>query len=165
MLFAQLYFNNRLDSYPARKFYTSNKSAIYTNGSFHISEHQLWVSYSICRNFYHICDSSKCHRQTAKDLRFFDGLRAIGVFLVLFVHSLILFMTVQVDNPEFYERFFYRPENAIIENGAAIIQIFFVMSGFLLYVNFNERNFVTTDTSLIDCVIIYFKIFFHRYLR
>ncbi|XP_049317329.1 nose resistant to fluoxetine protein 6 isoform X2 [Bactrocera dorsalis] len=129
------------------------------------SEHQLWVSYSICRNFYHICDTSKSRSQTAEDLRFFDGLRVIGVFLVLFVHSLILFMAVQVDNPQFYETFFYRPETAILENGAAIIQIFFVMSGFLLYVNFNERKFVTNNTSLMDCVVIYFKIFFHRYLR
>nr|XP_036223567.1 nose resistant to fluoxetine protein 6 isoform X1 [Bactrocera oleae]XP_036223568.1 nose resistant to fluoxetine protein 6 isoform X1 [Bactrocera oleae]XP_036223569.1 nose resistant to fluoxetine protein 6 isoform X1 [Bactrocera oleae]XP_036223570.1 nose resistant to fluoxetine protein 6 isoform X1 [Bactrocera oleae]XP_036223571.1 nose resistant to fluoxetine protein 6 isoform X1 [Bactrocera oleae] len=129
------------------------------------SVHQLWVSYSICRNFYHICDSSKSRSQTAEDLQFFDGLRVIGMFLVLFVHSLILFMAVQVDNPQFYENFFYRPETAIFENGAAIIQIFFVMSGFLLYVNFNERKFVTSNTSLLDCVIIYFKIFFHRYLR
>ncbi|XP_050324029.1 nose resistant to fluoxetine protein 6 isoform X1 [Bactrocera neohumeralis] len=129
------------------------------------SEHQLWVSFSICRNFYHICDSSKSRSQTAEDLRFFDGLRVIGVFLVLFVHSLILFMAVQVDNPQFYETFFYHPETAILENGAAIIQIFFVMSGFLLYVNFNERKFVTSNTSLIGCVVIYLKIFFHRYLR
>ncbi|XP_011196535.3 nose resistant to fluoxetine protein 6 [Zeugodacus cucurbitae] len=129
------------------------------------AEQQLWVSYSICRNFYQIHDLLESQRQTSKDLRFFDGLRVIGVFLVLFAHSLILFMAIQVENPEFYETFFYRPETAIIENGAAIIQIFFVMSGFLLYVNFNERNFVTTNTSIVDCIITYFKIFFHRYLR
>ncbi|CAD7013860.1 unnamed protein product [Ceratitis capitata] len=129
------------------------------------SAQQLLVSFSICRNFYRISHTTKSCQQTTEELRFFDGLRVIGVFLVIFVHSLILFMAVQVENPEFFEQFFYRPETAIIENGAAIIQVFFVMSGFLLYVNFNERKFVNTNTSIGDCIIVYFQIFFHRYLR
>ncbi|XP_053963743.1 nose resistant to fluoxetine protein 6 [Anastrepha ludens] len=143
----------------------NNRNEEFYKNSLESPAQQLFSSFSICRNFYRLTASSKTRSQTATDLQFFDGLRVIGVFLVLFAHSLILFMAIQVENPEFFEKFFYRPETAIIENGAAIIQIFFVMSGFLLYVNFIERNFVTTDTSISNCIIVYFKIFFHRYLR
>ncbi|XP_067633298.1 nose resistant to fluoxetine protein 6 [Eurosta solidaginis] len=126
---------------------------------------QLLLSFSICRNLYRISDCTKSNGQNETDLRFFDGFRVIGVFLVIFVHTLIFFMAIHVENPEFFEQFFYRPETAIIENGAAIIQIFFVMSGFLLYVNFNERSLVKSNTSIGDCLIVYVKIFFYRYLR
>ncbi|XP_036332435.1 nose resistant to fluoxetine protein 6 [Rhagoletis pomonella] len=143
----------------------SNQNNEFYKNQFASPAQQVLLSFSICRNFYRITDSTKTRSQTVEDLKFFDGLRVIGVFLVLFAHSLILYMALQIENPEFFEKFFYRPETDIIENGAAIIQIFFVMSGFLLYVNFNERKLINTNTTIRDCIIVYFKIFFHRYLR
>ncbi|EDW58809.2 nose resistant to fluoxetine protein 6 [Drosophila virilis] len=120
-------------------------------------------AFSLCRNYYRLVlpSSSVC----GKDLRFFDAFRVIGVFVVVLGHTLMIFMSVQLQNPEFFEQFLYRFETSIFQNGNVFIQIFFVMSSFLLYVNFTERKWISNSSSTFDCIRVYFTVFLSRYLR
>lgn len=89
----------------------------------------------------------------------------IGVFAVILAHTLMVFMTVAIENPEFYEQFLFKFESSIFQNGSLAIQIFFVMSGFLLFVNFTERQLVDPKSGTLECIAVYFRVFFYRYLR
>ncbi|KAH8372749.1 hypothetical protein KR009_004406, partial [Drosophila setifemur] len=124
---------------------------------------QLLTSFSLVRNYYRLIQPHST--DLSRDLRFFDGFRAIGVFVVILGHTLMIFMSIPIENPEFYEQFFFRFETSIFQNGSLVIQIFFVMSGFLLYVNFTERQLVSSTTGTIECIAVYFRVFFYRYLR
>ncbi|XP_062135235.1 nose resistant to fluoxetine protein 6 [Drosophila sulfurigaster albostrigata] len=119
--------------------------------------------FSLCRNYYRLVLPSRS--QFSKDLRFFDAFRVIGVFVVILGHTLMVFMTVQIQNPEFYEQFLYKFEASIFQNGSAFIQIFFVMSSFLLYVNFTERQWINNESGVLTCIGVYFRVFFTRYFR
>lgn len=120
-------------------------------------------AFSLCRNYYRLTLPS--HSEFSRDLRFFDAFRVIGVFVVILGHTLMVFMTVQIQNPEFYEQFLYKFETSIFQNGSAVIQIFFVMSAFLLYVNFTQAKYISKETDTISCISIYFRVFFNRYFR
>ncbi|XP_023033314.1 nose resistant to fluoxetine protein 6 [Drosophila willistoni] len=124
---------------------------------------RLFAAFSICRNYYRLIMPHSS--DISRDLRFFDAFRVIGVFVVILGHTLMLFMSIQVENPEFYEQFLYRFEAAIFQNGNVIIQIFFVMSGFLLYMNFTERQWLDTSSGICKCIGIYLRVFFNRYFR
>lgn len=120
-------------------------------------------AFSLCRNFYRL--TLPTDSEFSRDLRFFDAFRTIGVFFVIMGHTLMAFMTVQIQNPEFYEQFLNKFETSILQNGSAVIQIFFVMSAFLLYVNFSKMQYISKETGALTCVAIYFRVFFNRYLR
>lgn len=124
---------------------------------------QFFTIFSLCRNYYRITLPS--NSELSRDLRFFDAFRVISVFVVILGHTLMVFMTVQIQNPEFYEQFLYRFETSIFQNGSAFIQIFFVMSSFLLYVNFTKRQWINKGTGVLACIAVYFRVFFSRYFR
>ncbi|XP_017050320.1 nose resistant to fluoxetine protein 6 isoform X2 [Drosophila ficusphila] len=124
---------------------------------------QLLTSFSVVRNYYRLTEPHAT--DFSRDIRFFDGFRVIGVFVVILGHTLMVFMTVPIENPEFYEQFLFRFETAVFQNGSLVIQIFFVMSAFLLYVNFTEREMVLPKTGALDCISVYFRVFFKRYFR
>ncbi|XP_017836319.1 nose resistant to fluoxetine protein 6 [Drosophila busckii] len=124
---------------------------------------RFFCAFSICRNYYRLVLPTSS--QYAKDLRFFDAFRVVCVFIVILGHTLMVFMTVQLQNPEFFEQFLYKFETSIFQNGNVAIQIFFVMSAFLLYVNFIERQWVDKSTSICRCIGVYFRVFFTRYFR
>ncbi|KAH8279262.1 hypothetical protein KR026_005093, partial [Drosophila bipectinata] len=123
----------------------------------------LLTSFSLSRNYHRLIQP---HSSTfSRDISFFDGFRAIGVFMVILGHTLMVFMTVPIQNPEFYEQFLFKFETSIFQNGSLVIQIFFVMSGFLLFVNFTDRQLVDAQTSTLNCIAAYFRVFFYRYFR
>ncbi|XP_030375821.1 nose resistant to fluoxetine protein 6 [Scaptodrosophila lebanonensis] len=127
------------------------------------SGQKLFSAFSLCRNYYrlvlpHASDFSK-------DLRFFDAFRVIGVFIVILGHTLMIFMTVPVQNTEFFEQLLNRFETSIYQNGSAVIQIFFVMSAFLLYINFTDRQLINKQSSILTCIGVYFRVFLVRYFR
>ncbi|XP_016978753.1 nose resistant to fluoxetine protein 6 [Drosophila rhopaloa] len=124
---------------------------------------QLLTSFSIVRNYYRLTEPHGT--DFSRDVSFFDGFRVIGVFVVIMGHTLMVFMTVPIENPEFYEQYLFRIETSLFQNGSLVIQIFFVMSGFLLYVNFTERQLIHPETGTLDCIRVYFRVFFYRYFR
>ncbi|EDW02479.1 GH19863 [Drosophila grimshawi] len=120
-------------------------------------------SFSLCRNYYRLV--LPLSSDISKDLRFFDAFRVMGVFIVIMGHTLMVFMTVQLQNPEFFEQYLYKFEASIFQNGNACIQIFFVMSAFLLYVNFTKLKWIKPETGVLRCIAVYFRVFFCRYFR
>ncbi|XP_017077600.1 nose resistant to fluoxetine protein 6 isoform X2 [Drosophila eugracilis] len=145
---------SRLTPQPTENFYSEALKS---------RRQQLLTSFSVVRNYYrltqpHVSDFTR-------DMSFFDGFRVIGVFMVILGHTLMVFMTVPIENPEFYEQFLFRFETSIFQNGSLVIQIFFVMSGFLLYVKFTDRQLIQPKTDTLECIGVYFRVFFYRYFR
>ncbi|KMY91834.1 nose resistant to fluoxetine protein 6 [Drosophila simulans] len=124
---------------------------------------RLLTSFSVVRNYHRLVEPY--NSDFSRDVSFFDGFRVIGVFVVILGHTLMVFMTVPIENPEFYEQFLFRFETSIFQNGSLVIQIFFVMSGFLLYVNFTKRQQVQPKTGTLECIAVYFRVFSYRYFR
>ncbi|KAH8236990.1 hypothetical protein KR038_001983 [Drosophila bunnanda] len=124
---------------------------------------QFLTSFSLARNYYRL--TAPHTTDFAKDLSFFDGFRMVGVVIVILAHTLMVFMTTAIENPEFYEQFIYSFWSSITQNGSVAIQIFFVMSGFLLYVDFTERQLVNPKSDTRQCIAVYFGLFFYRYFR
>ncbi|XP_044571451.1 nose resistant to fluoxetine protein 6 isoform X3 [Drosophila ananassae] len=123
----------------------------------------LLTSFSLSRNYYRLIQPHSSN--FSRDVSFFDGFRVIGVLMVILGHTLMVFTTVPIHNPEFYEQFLFKFETSIFQNGSLVIQIFFVMSGFLLFVNFTDRQLVNPQTSTLNCISAYFRVFFYRYFR
>ncbi|KAH8304403.1 hypothetical protein KR059_008303 [Drosophila kikkawai] len=124
---------------------------------------QLLTSFSLARNYYLLTEPHTT--DFARDLSFFDGFRTIGVVLVILAHTLMVFMTAAIENPEYYEQFIYSFWSSVTQNGHVAIQIFFVMSGFLLYVDFTKRQLVNPKSDTLECIAVYFRLFFYRYFR
>ncbi|KAH8284829.1 hypothetical protein KR054_001604, partial [Drosophila jambulina] len=124
---------------------------------------QFLTSFSLARNYCRLTEPQTTN--FAKDLSFFDGFRMFGVVAVILAHTLMVFMTAPIENPEYYEQSIYSFWSSITQNGSVTIQIFFVMSGFLLYVDFTERQLVSPKSDTLQCVAVYFRQFFYRYFR
>ncbi|XP_037955744.1 nose resistant to fluoxetine protein 6-like [Teleopsis dalmanni] len=122
------------------------------------------TSFSVCRNFKRLTASPT--GKTANDLKFLNFARVIPEFVIIFGHTAGYFMSVQVSNTEFVENFIHYEKTSFLENyTAVIVQIFFIMSSFLLTLLFNKRNPITPNSGFKECVKAYFKIFIYRYLR
>ncbi|XP_037717751.1 nose resistant to fluoxetine protein 6 isoform X3 [Drosophila subpulchrella] len=67
---------------------------------------QLLTSFSVFRNYYRLTQPHDS--DFSRDISFFDGFRVIGVFVVILGHTLMVFMTVPIENPEYYEQFLFR---------------------------------------------------------
>uniref|UniRef100_A0A1A9WWJ5 Acyltransferase 3 domain-containing protein n=1 Tax=Glossina brevipalpis TaxID=37001 RepID=A0A1A9WWJ5_9MUSC len=123
---------------------------------------QLLTSFSVYRNYYHLVAPPSVEKN---DLKFVNGMRVFLLFCVVMAHSVVIYMLIQTQNPQFFEKFYYKPETVIFTNGAVIIQIFFFLSAFFLKLKFDELHLVSRQTSLCKCIGVYFKIIFARYLR
>lgn len=77
----------------------------------------------------------------------------------------MLLMSIQTQNPEFIESYYYKAETILFQNGSAIIQIFFVLAGFLLKLKFDEKSMITPESNCKMGVIVYIQCFLNRYLR
>ncbi|KRJ98190.1 nose resistant to fluoxetine protein 6 [Drosophila yakuba] len=124
---------------------------------------RLLTSFSMVRNYHRLVEPY--NSDFSRDVSFFDGFRVIGVFIVILGHTLMVYMTVPIENPEFFEQFLFRFETSIFQNGSLVIQIFFVISGFLLYVKFTKRQLIEPKTGTFQCIAVYFRVFFYRYFR
>lgn len=74
-------------------------------------------------------------------------------------------MSMQIQNPEFIENYYYKTQTILFQNGSAIIQIFFVLAGFLLKLKFDEKNIITPKTNVKTGILVYIQCFLIRYLR
>ncbi|XP_001970714.3 nose resistant to fluoxetine protein 6 [Drosophila erecta] len=124
---------------------------------------RLLTSFSVLRNYHRLVEPY--NSDFSREVSFFDGFRVIGVFVVILGHTLMVFMTVPIENPEFFEQFLFRFETSVFQNGSLVIQIFFVISGFLLYVKFTKRQLIQPKTSMLECIAVYFRVFLYRYFR
>ncbi|XP_037941972.1 uncharacterized protein LOC119674888 [Teleopsis dalmanni] len=125
---------------------------------------KILTSFSFLRN-YHRLTRRPNPNDLIKNLEGFNVIRIIGVYLVISAHVYLLVLTSHMQNSEFIETMLKHAEAIIIQNGTAFIQIFFIISGFLLNFTFNQKQMVTPSTDIKQGIVIYFKIFILRYIR
>ncbi|XP_046810700.1 nose resistant to fluoxetine protein 6 isoform X2 [Lucilia cuprina] len=126
---------------------------------------QLLTSFSICRNYFRITAAATPTKPQHSDLNFTYAFRVFALFIVILGHCIMLIMSVQIENPEFIENYYYKAETMLFQNGSAIIQIFFVLAGFLLKLNFDEKRLISKDSSFKMGLFVYIQCFLNRYLR
>lgn len=126
----------------------------------------LLTSFSICRNYYRLMTvPAKSSDSNEADLKFTYAFRVFTLFLVILTHCIIVLMVIQIQNPEFVEKQYISSYSIIFQNGSALLQIFFVLSGFLMTLKFTESKLITTETGYLKGIFIYMYCFINRYLR
>ncbi|KAJ6641727.1 Nose resistant to fluoxetine protein 6 [Pseudolycoriella hygida] len=116
------------------------------------------VAFSIPRNWYRLV--SKTENQMSNDLRPIQALRFLTMYCVVIGHSVLFMNFLPVYNTQYMEKNFYRVVTMILVNGTTIIQTFFVISGYLLSIQFIKlRETSKFSYSHFWTAIIY------RYLR
>ncbi|XP_075165979.1 O-acyltransferase like protein isoform X2 [Haematobia irritans] len=123
---------------------------------------QLLTSFSISRNFIKLIAEPSIDEYELKFTYFF---RVFTIFFVIWGHTLLVTTASPLANPIFIENSLYRPEIIIFQNGTTLIQIFFVLTGFLMKLKFDKLQPVTSKSDFKTCSLVYIQIFFHRYLR
>ncbi|XP_037044343.1 nose resistant to fluoxetine protein 6-like [Bradysia coprophila] len=116
------------------------------------------VSFSIPRNWYRL--TAKVHSQTSDDLRPVQALRFLTMFGVVIGHCVLFMNVMPLYNPEYMEKNFYRVVTMFLVNGTTIIQTFFVISGYLLSIQFVKLQ----ETSSFSFKYFWTSILY-RYLR
>lgn len=92
------------------------------------------VTFSLTRNWYRLI--SKSNNPSSNDLRPIQALRFLTMFCVVLGHIVLNVNVLPVYNPQYMEKNFYRIITMILVNGTTIIQTFFVISGYLLSIQF-----------------------------
>lgn len=132
---------------------------------FFYTDSSLLTSFSIARNYRKIiaCRSNK--QEEANDLQFTYFFRVFTMFFIIWGHALMILTAVPVENPEFIEKHLYQPVTILFQNGTALIQIFFVLAGFLLKLKFEQQQLITPKSGYFTCILMYIQVFIQRYLR
>ncbi|KAM7344408.1 uncharacterized protein ACRADG_011146 [Cochliomyia hominivorax] len=135
-----------------------------SNDFYKINPHQtvsrLLTSFSVCRNYYRLIQPY--FGDVGNDFKFLDGFRSVCMMLALFGHT--FFMEYQhIANPQYFEKS-PKDENKLwYLNTTVIIETYFVMSGLLLFVKFQQGRFVTPQTSWKKFCITYIKLMLKFY--
>lgn len=122
----------------------------------------ILTSFSVCRNYKRL---TSCQNLKENDLQFTYAFRVFTMFIVILGHVLMVITSVPVDNTEFIENHYDRADSMIFQNGSALIQIFFVLTGFLLKYNFDNKQLITTESTKAKFLAVYILCFLQRYLR
>uniref|UniRef100_A0A336LJU7 CSON009735 protein n=1 Tax=Culicoides sonorensis TaxID=179676 RepID=A0A336LJU7_CULSO len=93
------------------------------------------ICFSLIRNWFRLTDIPKT--KLAKDLRFTHAIRYISTFIFVLAHQLLAYTMTPSVNPEFVEQSYENPNTVSLHNNTTI-QTFFLLSGFLLYININQ---------------------------
>ncbi|XP_055839705.1 regulator of hypoxia-inducible factor 1-like [Episyrphus balteatus] len=118
----------------------------------------ILTSFSLFRNYFRLVVPSR--GELARDFRFLETFRFFAIIMVIFAHALLILKAVPTLNTEYAERTFYKLESNIFINGSVIVQIFLVMSSFLLCVNF-QKSMALNKPGISE----WFKLIIYRYLR
>ena len=99
------------------------------------------------------------------DLSFLDGFRSILCILILVEHSCFVFFS-PIANPDFVETFFNSIWGKLFQTSIVVwLELFFLLSGLMLYVKFDKNQYVTTKSTFRDCVNVFVRLIVSRYLR
>ncbi|KAI8128525.1 Nose resistant to fluoxetine protein 6 [Lucilia cuprina] len=120
------------------------------------------TSFSIYRNFCRLLTPNKS--VSGIDLSFLDGYRSILSFLIVYEHTYYL-QFVHLRNPQFFENLYHQYFMKLMLHGMVIVELFFVLSGLMLYVKMENGQYIRRDTRIKTCFKIYVKLFFSRYMR
>ncbi|XP_037826175.1 O-acyltransferase like protein-like, partial [Lucilia sericata] len=120
------------------------------------------TSFSIYRNFCRLLTPNE--GITGKDLSFLDGYRSILAFLIVYEHSYYL-QFLHLENPQYFENLYHQYFMKFMLHGMVIVELFFVLSGLMLYVKLENGQYIRRDTEIKVCFKIYVKLLFSRYMR
>lgn len=98
------------------------------------------------------------------DLSFLDGFRSILCLLILAEHSGFILVWPH-EHSDFVETFLNSMWIKTIQAGFVWVELFFLITGLLLYVKFEKSRYITTESSFGDCVNVFVRLIASRYLR
>ncbi|XP_037827352.1 regulator of hypoxia-inducible factor 1-like [Lucilia sericata] len=137
-----------------------------TNDFYKINPQQkvsrLLTSFSVCRNYYRLVQPY--FSDVGKDFQFLDGYRSICMMFALFGHT--FFCEYQhIANPQYFEKSSKDENNLWVLNTTMIIETYFVMSGLLLFIKFQQGRYVSPQTSWKKFFFIYVQFMVFRFIR
>ncbi|XP_037295331.1 nose resistant to fluoxetine protein 6 [Manduca sexta] len=97
------------------------------------------LSFSAIRNWQWLVTADHSDPRLER-LKGFHGARSITNVLIVFGHSISLMGAGFIDSPHTFENTYEQTPYRIIYNGLTIVQVFFVMSGFLFVYNYLIRT-------------------------
>ena len=98
------------------------------------------------------------------DLSFLDGFRSILCILILAEHMGFTFVC-PIANPDFVETLLNTIWGKLFQTSVVWLELFFLLSGLMLYVKFDKNQYITTKSTFRDCVDVFVRLIVSRYLR
>ncbi|XP_059225827.1 uncharacterized protein LOC106086630 [Stomoxys calcitrans] len=138
----------------------SNSS--YDDGHKHFVE-KYFCSFSMYRNYCRLIISNS-NDAIGKDLQFLDGVRAI-LSITVVVEHIAYAQYMPIKNPEFVENLYMSAFFLSLMHVVVCIEVFFMLSGLMLYLKFNKGEYVAATSSLKECAVVYIRLLISRYLR
>uniref|UniRef100_A0A1I8QCX2 Acyltransferase 3 domain-containing protein n=1 Tax=Stomoxys calcitrans TaxID=35570 RepID=A0A1I8QCX2_STOCA len=123
--------------------------------------HDLLTSFSLYKNYKKITDFGK----NDHEFRFTYFYRFFTAAIVILGHVFMLATTLPLKNPEAIENDLYSKIAIMFQNCAVLIQIFFVLTGFMTKLKLDQDKIVTPETGISKAISYYVIITVHRYLR
>ncbi|XP_065370013.1 nose resistant to fluoxetine protein 6-like [Calliphora vicina] len=137
-----------------------------TNDFYKINPQQtvsrLLTSFSVCRNYYRLIQPY--FSDIGKDFQFLDGYRSVCMMFALYGHT--FFCEYQhIANPQHFEKSAKDVNKLWLLNTTMIIETYFVMSGLLLFIKFQQGRYVTPQTSWKKFIFTYVQFMIFRFIR
>ncbi|TMW44801.1 hypothetical protein DOY81_010119, partial [Sarcophaga bullata] len=123
---------------------------------------QLLTSFSVCRNYYRLIQPS--NSDVGKDFQFLDAFRSIAMMFCLFGHTFLV-QFQHIANPEYFEITMEDKPQLWLLNTTAVIEIFFVMTGILLFLKLTQANLIGPQTSWRKLLSTFTQLLVIRYIR
>ncbi|XP_065368972.1 uncharacterized protein LOC135961401 [Calliphora vicina] len=120
------------------------------------------TSFSIYRNYKRLVVANKS--DIGMDLSFLDGFRAILCLLIILEHSLLV-QFAHLENPDYLETTWSQLGTKLFIHAFVWLELFFVLSGLLMFVKFEKSQYITPKSSFMDCVHVFVRLLVSRYLR
>lgn len=120
------------------------------------------TSFSLYRNFRRLWIPN--NSPIGKDLSFVDALRNTMSIIMTFEHAVFLHFA-PVANPESVEYLLSTRIFLFSMHLVACIEIFFLMTGLMLFIKFDKGQFITERSSFFECLKVFGRLMISRYLR
>ncbi|XP_073847609.1 nose resistant to fluoxetine protein 6-like [Musca autumnalis] len=124
--------------------------------------HKYLCSFSIYRNYRRLITPNTS--PMGKDLQFVDGFRTL-LSITIVVEHLICPQFMPMENPEFFEKLYSGKLILTLMHVLVCIELFFMLSGLMLYLKFTKGGYITPQSTLWECFRVYGRLLFSRYLR
>lgn len=135
------------------------KSFLYV---FYVSVTRYLTSFSLYRNYKRLVLPNKS--DIGQDLAFLDGFRTILCLLILLEHVLLL-EYIHLKDSNYVETSLSQLWCKLLLNAVVWLELFFLLSGLLLYVKFEKAQYISTKSSFMDCLTVFGRLLMSRYLR
>uniref|UniRef100_A0A1I8N7D1 Acyltransferase 3 domain-containing protein n=1 Tax=Musca domestica TaxID=7370 RepID=A0A1I8N7D1_MUSDO len=155
-------FSTIYDWYLKNKQNNSKENSEYYDKPHKSTAHHNLCSFSLYRNYRRLVIPN--HSPMGRDLQFVDCFRTILSLVIVGEHTTYTqFMPTK--NPELFEQMYSNPFTLIIVHIIVCIELFFMLSGLMLCLKFKKGEFITPQSSIKECLIVFLRLLISRYLR